>query len=385
MKRLFFLVAMAVCIVSSCTQYEILPPPPWISTEKPDVSGIILNETELSLEKDETYQLNASFSPSGSSAALSWKSSNDDILKVDDTGRLTAVATGNVTVTVSVADNPSINAICNVSVVDVVLKEGTSLAELLEEKGLQNASVLSIAGTLSDSDFTTLKGMENLQQLDIANTSNTEIPTAAFSYTSLITINLPENLKTIGPGAFYKTKLKTINLTEKLETIGADAFSGGVDGLLEQMDELVIPASVKSIGARAFSRAGFSSVIFNEGLETINQSAFAYIGFTSIEFPASLKNLADNAFSYKAMESVTFKGEPPVVLYFLQTDDDPTSIYLAPDLTGMDECTVYVKPEYVDAYKTSMWFTGTDAYQDATQQYVHTDYFSEENLKTIGS
>ena len=364
---------------------KFYPPPPWISTEKPDVSGIILNETELSLEKDETYQLNASFSPSGSSAALSWKSSNDDILKVDDTGRLTAVATGNVTVTVSVADNPSINAICNVSVVDVVLKEGTSLAELLEEKGLQNASVLSIAGTLSDSDFTTLKGMENLQQLDIANTSNTEIPTAAFSYTSLITINLPENLKTIGPGAFYKTKLKTINLPENLETIGADAFSGGVDGLLEQMDELVIPASVKSIGARAFSRAGFSSVIFNEGLETINQSAFAYIGFTSIEFPASLKNLADNAFSYKAMESVTFKGEPPVVLYFLQTDDDPTSIYLAPDLTGMDECTVYVKPEYVDAYKTSMWFTGTDAYQDVTQQYVHTDYFSEENLKTIGS
>lgn len=385
MKRLFFLIAAAVCLVSSCTQYRVLPPPLWISPEKPDVSEIILNETELTLEKDETYQLNVSFSPSGSSADLSWKSSNEGILKVAGTGRLTAVATGNATVTVSVTDNPAISATCNVSVVDVVLKEGTTLAELLKEKGLENASVLSIAGTLSDSDFTTLKGMKTLLQLDISNTSNTEIPTAAFSYTALTQIRLPENLKTIGDGAFYKTGLQTINLPEKLEAIGADAFSGGVDGLLEQMNELVIPASVKSIGARAFTRAGFSSVVFNEGLETINQSAFAYIGFTSIEFPASLKNLADNAFSYKAMDSVTFKGEPPAVLYFLQTDDDSTSIYLAPDLTGMNECTVYVKPEYVDAYKTSMWFTGTDAYQDVTHQYVHTDYFSKENLKAIGS
>ncbi len=328
--------------------------------------------------------MNVSFSPSGSSAALSWKSSNEGILKVDDTGRLTAVAIGNATVTVSVADNPAISAICNVSVVDVVLKEGTTLAERLKEKGLENASVLSIAGTLSDSDFTTLKGMKTLLQLDISNTSNTEIPTAAFSSTALTQIRLPENLQTIGDGAFYKTDLQTINLPEKLETIGADAFSGGVDGLLEQMDELVIPASVKSIGARAFTRAGFSSVVFNEGLETINQSAFAYIGFTSIELPASLKNLADSAFTrYDSIESITFKGAPPSIKYTTQSDG--TTIYLAPDLTGMDECTVYVKPEYFDAYKTSVWFTGTDAYQDVTQQYVHTDYFSEENLRAIGS
>ena len=384
MKRLFFLIAAAVCLVSSCTQYRILPPPPWIFPERPDVSEIILDETELSLEKDGTYQLNVIFSPSGSSADLSWKSSNEGILKVGSTGVITAVATGSATVMVSLTDNPDISAICKVSVVDVVLKEGTSLAELLKEKGLENASMLSISGMLSDSDFGTLKEMETLQQLDISNTSNTEIPTAAFSYAALTEIRLPENLKTIGDAAFYKTKLKSINLPEKLETIGADAFSGGVDGLLEQIDELVVPASVKSIGARAFTRAGFSSVVFNEGLETINQSAFAYIGFTSIELPASLKNLADSAFTrYDSIESITFKGAPPEIMYTTQSDG--TTIYLAPDLTGMDECTVYVKPEYLDTYKTSVWFTGTEAYQDVTQQNVHTDYFSEENLYTIGS
>ena len=61
------------------------------------------------------------------------------------------MATGNATVTVSVTDNPAISATCNVSVVDVVLKDGTSLAERLKEErkkaGLTQAQLAEKIGT----------------------------------------------------------------------------------------------------------------------------------------------------------------------------------------------------------------------------------------------
>ena len=500
MKKLVFLIA-AVCLISGCTQYRILPPS-WILPDTPDVSEIVLSETELSLEKDETYQLSVSFIPARATADLSWKSSDDAILKVSPTGTITAVAAGSATVTVSVIDNPSISATCNVSVVDIILQEGTSLAELLEEKGMENASALSLAGTLTNADFRTLREMTSLQHLDIANITNTELPEQAFREASFSTVELPENLKSIkmwafyessigeldipagvteiqdsafmncyklkrltipgsvetigssilysldttsgtfpedieivevvidegvknlsyssfggaaiksikipstiteipdfcfvyslletielhdgitslGECAFYFTHLHSIDLPEGLETIGADAFVGNGYSLLDQMEELVIPASVKSIGARAFSGTGISSVVFNEGLESISEVAFGNIDFTTIELPASLKSLGDSAFDqYDSIKSITFKGAPPAITY---TTDVDGNLY-APGLNGIENCTVYVNPEYLEAYKQSEWFKGSDAYIE--YGYQHINYFSEGNLKTIGS
>ena len=498
MKKIAFLFVAAICLISSCKQYRIYPPPSWIIPDNSEPVEIFLSETELSLEKDGKHQLTASFNPESTSADLLWISSDERILTVDSNGLITAIGTGEATITVMVSNNLSISAICNVSVYDILLQEDQDLATLLEEKGLKEATTLSIAGTLFNTDFKTLREMTSLQHLDISDISNTTIPQTAFYQACFSTIELPENLKTIEewafenssiteldipdgvteiqdsafmncyelqkltiPGsvetigrwiiqssddygefpdnietvevvieegvknlslssfygaaiksikvpttiteipnfcfaysllesielhdkitsiddcAFYYTNLHSIDLPENLETIGSDAFVGV--NILDQQGALIIPGSVKSIGARAFSSTGITSVVFNEGLETISDAAFANIDFTSIVLPSSLKNLGDSAFDqYDSIKSITFKSAPPSIIYTTGV----SGLY-APSLTGIENCIVYVKPEYLDEYKASVWFSGTDAYID--YGYTYKDYFSEDNLLTIES
>ena len=67
------------------------------------------------------------------------------------------------------------------------------------------------------------------------------------SCSSLVKINLPEGLKTIENSLFFGcTSLKCIRLPDGFERIGIECFRGS------GLEELVLPASVKEIGAKAF-------------------------------------------------------------------------------------------------------------------------------------
>ena len=82
------------------------------------------------------------------------------------------------------------------------------------------------------------------------------IESAAFSdCISLKTVRLPSDLKKIPMGAFQNTALDNIELPQTLEVIGSQAFC--VDKKYSEtaktLSSIVIPASVKSIGASAFS------------------------------------------------------------------------------------------------------------------------------------
>ena len=415
---------------------------------------------------------------------------------------ITTKGTGDATVTVSAADNPSIFATCNVSVVDIYLQDDETLSGELEAKNLESAVTLSIAGTLADNDFMTLCEMSSLQHLDISGVSNATIPQYAFYQATFSTIELPDDLKTIGERAFqnssitelnipdgvteiqncafmncYKLKkltipksietvgrwilqslnettwsfpddietpeviieegvkelspssfwgsaiksikipssiteipdycfsnsllesielhdnvisigadafgsthLHSIELPEHLETIGDGAFAGNGYSLLDQMEELIIPASVKTIGKRAFSGAGIKSVVFNEGLEKIYDAAFANIDFSSVELPSTLKKLGDSAFDqYDTIKSITFKGAPPEIIYTSSAENPISSD--APGLTGIENCIVYVPADQIEAYKESVWFKGTNVYASNPNK----TYFSETNLKAIDS
>lgn len=63
---------------------------------------------------------------------------------------------------------------------------------------------------------------------------------------SLTSVNLPTNLKYIGPAVFYKCPLTEINLPNKLQTIGSQAFFD------TKIVNVTIPASVKTIDIFSF-------------------------------------------------------------------------------------------------------------------------------------
>lgn len=66
------------------------------------ITSIYLNKTSIELNSiGDSYQLNASYYPSDADGAIIWKSDDEGVASVDQTGKVTAVGKGTTTITVS--------------------------------------------------------------------------------------------------------------------------------------------------------------------------------------------------------------------------------------------------------------------------------------------
>ncbi len=83
---------------------------------KTEVESISLSPSTLSLSVGGQAELTATFSPIGSSTALTWTSSNTSVATVDANGKVTAKAGGSATITAKASDNASIYATATVTV-----------------------------------------------------------------------------------------------------------------------------------------------------------------------------------------------------------------------------------------------------------------------------
>lgn len=80
------------------------------------VTGVTLDKTTLSLEEGATGQLTATVAPSNASdKSITWKSADESIATVDDSGKVTAVKAGSVDVTATTKDGNKV-AKCAVTV-----------------------------------------------------------------------------------------------------------------------------------------------------------------------------------------------------------------------------------------------------------------------------
>ena len=123
------------------------------------------------------------------------------------------------------------------------------------------------------------------------------------------------SLKTIRDGAFADCeKLDTVNLPKNgvLETIDYWAFSYHYGSKASKIEKIVIPASVKEIGAYAFRECSkLTTVTFapDSQLELINGSAFQGTALTEIKIPASVKIFDYTAFNNCGyLKEVTFEA-----------------------------------------------------------------------------
>ena len=147
--------------------------------------------------------------------------------------------------------------------------------------------------------------------VDVIITGFTSIGDNAFQSSDLSgSITLPASVKSIGFKAFSScSSLTSVNFkpNSQLTMIGSHSFreSG--------LTSITLPSSVTSIGSLAFeSCSSLTSVNFNELvlLDTIDVAAFQYSGLSgSITLPASLTNLKGYAFSScSSLTSVSFES-----------------------------------------------------------------------------
>ena len=99
------------------------------ATPKPvKVSGIILNQTSLTMtSKGQTASLTATVSPANAAnKSLTWSSSNSSVATVNANGTVTAVANGTADITARANDGSGVSGKCNIKV-DIVNEEVLTL------------------------------------------------------------------------------------------------------------------------------------------------------------------------------------------------------------------------------------------------------------------
>jgi len=112
---------------------------------------------------------------------------------------------------------------------------------------------------------------------------------------SLISINIPEGVSSIGVGAFMGCKgLSSINIPQGMISIGNLAFAE-----CRGLTSISIPQGVTNIGEDAFANCtGLTSVNIPQGLTSIsNRAFFGCTGLTSINIPIGVTRIGDHAFS----------------------------------------------------------------------------------------
>ena len=105
-------------------------------------------------------------------------------------------------------------------------------------------------------------------------------------------VNLPTSLKQINWQAFRQTtNLKSISLPKGLEVLQERAFNASV------ITSIVIPGSVKTVGALAFFQSYIEKATIEDGVEILDSAAFSQCGLKEITIPGSVKEIKDSCFS----------------------------------------------------------------------------------------
>ncbi len=119
--------------------------------------------------------------------------------------------------------------------------------------------------------------------------------------------------------------LKIVIFGDKVEFIPAELCYD-----LDQLTEIILPASVKTIGENAFySCSGISNVEFPEGLELINESAFyCCTSLQNITIPDKVQIIGSSAFSgCSKVTSITIGKSVEIINDYAFSSTNPTQIY----------------------------------------------------------
>ena len=170
--------------------------------------------------------------------------------------------------------------------------------EVLKKMGLDAGAIVSlkITGALNDEDIISMQSMKCLRDLDISRVVNfTELPSKAFSQSTVEKLILPNTLVTIGEYAFSWSKLTSIEIPSSVETMGMAAFLG--------CSKLATVTFKKGSQLKTIrGKVRFDSLPY------INGTFSGCTALTAIEIPASVETIEETAFQgCSSLATVTFE------------------------------------------------------------------------------
>lgn len=212
---------------------------------------------------------------------------------------------------------------------------------VVEEAGyLQEVNKLIIEGELNSDDWSKIKQMTNLTELDLSKALIDEIPSEAFKGRWAIDkVVLPPTLKKIGGYAFQRTSLTSVSIPDNVETIEDYAF-----GRAKQLQEVHLPDSLTSLGGGAFEYcSNLRAVKIPSKIKVITWSAFSYCSsLQCVELHDSITGFGDYAFRNCDLREITLpKSTTWVGNYAFQENTNLSKVTLNEGLIGIGEFAFY--------------------------------------------
>lgn len=177
------------------------------------VTGVTLDQTDLTLFTGQSEQLTATVTPdNATNKNVTWSSDNETVATVDANGNVTAVAAGTATITVTTEDG-SHTATCKVTVKDPVYSMATDTAVLSFDSKTEGYADAPAAKTVTITNTgnqpLTLARPASTANFEVGTLSATELPvngTATFTVqpkTGLAAGNYEETITVTATGGQY--------------------------------------------------------------------------------------------------------------------------------------------------------------------------------------
>ena len=266
-----------------------------------EVSDVSLDKAELELVKGDSYQFTVTLKPDDATdKSLSWSSSDDSIVSVDASGKVTALSAGNATVTVKTS-NPSQSASCAVTVLpETVSVTGININNWTINLPPGGTDVINY--TIQPEDATNKAVTFSSDNTDVvavdsqgtvigvsAGSAKVTVTTEDGGFSSSCTVNVVGSAGTIEVGGFFFRDYGFMSLEVIADPSGQKKWSGDIT-IPGKVTYNGIEYTVENIGDRAFiGNVDLKSVTIESGVKEID--AYAFSGCENLEkivFPATL-------------------------------------------------------------------------------------------------
>jgi len=152
-----------------------------------NVTGVSLNKTNIQLVKGTRETLQATITPSdATNTAVVWSSSNKNVAIVNSNGRITAIAPGTATITVTTVSSGE-TATCKVTVVEEQVKNVTGVSISASNVTLEKDKTRTLVATVTPSDAANKSVVWSSNNLSVAEVNSDGKITAIAPGTAEIT------------------------------------------------------------------------------------------------------------------------------------------------------------------------------------------------------
>ena len=268
-----------------------------------EVTEITLDKTEVEIIEGEIAQLTATVKPDDATdKSIEWTSSDESVATVDNSGKVTAVSEGKVTITVKTS-NLAQSASCDITVKAASIPvTGVNIDSWIINIGVNETA--AIAYTIQPEDATNKEVTFSSDNTDVvavdsegtlvgisSGSAKVTVTTVDGGFSSVCTVNVVGSVGTIEVDGFFYKDYGTASLELIPDPSGIKKYSGDIT-IPGKVTYGGIEYTVESIGDRMFNgNDELKSVTIEPGVVIIN--AYAFSGCENLEkvvLPSTLED-----------------------------------------------------------------------------------------------